>query len=327
MIRRRDAATRASLLAFVLAIAVRATIARAEDTARDPAAAEALFSEAKALMAENELALACPKLEQSMRLDPGTGTLLNLALCHEGLGKVATAWAEFREVETRASRVGRGDRADLARDHQKALEKRLSHLTIVVPAATKVAGLEVRIDGVARNEITWGEELPIDPGVHRLEARAPGKQTSSIDVTIGAVHDEQHVTVSPLLDALAVPAPPPPPNVVTVLPPENTAKRTAGFIVGGIGVTALGIGSIFGILAMSTEKGARAQCAPVCTGEAERASMDAVRFANVSNVGFLAGVLALGTGTFLVLTNPRARVQVAPQAAPRSAGLSVRGAW
>lgn len=60
------------------------------------AAARALFDDGKRLMLEKRWDEACPKLAESQRLDPGGGTILALALCYEGTGKTATAWATFK---------------------------------------------------------------------------------------------------------------------------------------------------------------------------------------------------------------------------------------
>ena len=48
--------------------------------ASDEAAAEALFLDARARMAKGDYDGACPELEESQRLDPGMGTLFNLAV-------------------------------------------------------------------------------------------------------------------------------------------------------------------------------------------------------------------------------------------------------
>ena len=54
-------------------------------------------------MAAGNTAEACARFAESYRFEASSGTLINLALCHEKEGKIATAWAEYRD----AARVAR----------------------------------------------------------------------------------------------------------------------------------------------------------------------------------------------------------------------------
>src|SRR5450432_3787567 len=94
------------------------------------ALAESLFREGKRLSGEHKFAEPCPKVAESYRLDPGLGTLLNLATCHESEGKPASAWAEFSDASSQARREGDSDRGQLAEDHMKALEPKLAHVSV-----------------------------------------------------------------------------------------------------------------------------------------------------------------------------------------------------
>src|SRR6185312_7978700 len=75
----------------------------------DVVAAEALFRNGKELRAKQDYAHACPKLEESFRLDPATGTLLALAICHERQGRIASAWGEYVDVASRSKLEQRPD--------------------------------------------------------------------------------------------------------------------------------------------------------------------------------------------------------------------------
>src|SRR5437868_5846248 len=70
----------------------------------DKAAADVLFEQGRELLNSGSIAAACPKLEESLRLDRGIGTMLYLAECWKRAGKTASAWAQFREAEDLAAR-------------------------------------------------------------------------------------------------------------------------------------------------------------------------------------------------------------------------------
>src|SRR5262249_34857046 len=149
--------------------------AEAEPSGADRTLAAALFREGKSLMDKGEFPAACSKLEESQRLDPGGGTLLNLALCHEKQGRPATAWAEFIEALGIARRDHRQARIELAEEHIAKLEPILSKLTVIVPPESEDTTLEVTRDGASVGRAAWGMPFPVDPGEHRVEATAAGR--------------------------------------------------------------------------------------------------------------------------------------------------------
>src|SRR4029077_5041037 len=149
-------------------------MARADASPANQAAAQALFDQGRRLVDEGNYPEACPKFEASQRLDPGTGTLLNLATCNEHCGKSATAWTEFNEALSLAIRDGRRDRMSFAREHIANIEPQLPRLTVSV-RAPGTEGLSVTIDGAPLGRAAWDVKAPVDPGGHTIEATAPGK--------------------------------------------------------------------------------------------------------------------------------------------------------
>ena len=153
------------------AIAIACTVAGSA-RADDKAAAEVLFDEAKALVGKGDYIDACPKFEASVRLDPtALGAHINMADCNEHIGKLASAWAEYREVEEQAHARGDAKREQYAHDHALALSSHLIRLQVQAP---KITGLVVRRDG---EDITAsvGVPVPVDPGKHVIAASAPGR--------------------------------------------------------------------------------------------------------------------------------------------------------
>jgi hypothetical protein len=308
----------------------------------DAAMAETLFNEGKARMAAGDYAGACPKLAESNRLDPGSGTLTALAVCHEGLGKTASAWTEFIQVVSDARQAGRADREQFAQQHVDTLAPKLSKLTIVVdPSMAGAPGLEVKRDGTVIGDAGWGTAAPVDPGSHTVEVTATGKKPWSTTIDVGAEADQQTVNVPPLEDAAGAtdtgaggtttgigaegngadnqtpPAPEHPPTGV------GNGQRTAGLVVGGAGIVAAAVGTYFGIQAISKRHDATNACPPPATTcsdmSAVSANDDAKSAAVVSDVAFGGAVVAVALGAILYFTAP---TEAAPSA-PSSAKLRI----
>ncbi len=197
--------------------------ARADETE-----AKRLFDEARALMLQGDFEHACPKLEESQVLSPRLGTLINLAACHERLGKIATAWVEYRQAEAMAHEAGEADRERLAEERIEALEPRLSWLELQLSPDPPV-GLAVGIDGVPVTPERWSEALPVDPGDHVLVAAAPGH--APFEQRFDIAEGQRRTLFIPALAALEpppAPAPAPPPSPpAPVEPPAPPAEPPA----------------------------------------------------------------------------------------------------
>ena len=300
-----------------LLIITLAGVAAAEPSATERAMARELFEEGRKLMVGKDYPKACAKLAESQRLDPAPGTLLNLAVCHEAEGKTATAWAEFNDALSLAKRDARKDRIDLATQHLADLEPRLSRLTIEVPAASRVSGLEIKLDGSRVGRPAWGSGVPVDPGPHLVTASAPGWKDWQAEVTLGDNADRKAVTVPGLQRAPVKSGGDP----VKQKPPARDAgtgsgQRTTGYVVGAVGLVALGVGGYFGYRAYTRWDDRNAHCSDAgCDPTGVDAGDDATQAATIANIGVGVGAAALATGVILVLTagpSERAAASVTP---------------
>jgi hypothetical protein len=298
----------------------------------DAPAALALFEQGRRLVGEGKLEEACPKFQESVRLVPKVSTLLNLADCYEQSGRLASAWARYMEAAAMAKDAGQRDREAFARERSDALKDRVPKLTIDVTDAPH-AGLVVKRDGVEARAAMLGAPLPVDPGAHTIEASAPGKHPWSATVDV-AVSESKTVAVPALEDEapLAPAAPPAPPSVPEAAPPSGgmSPMRTAGLVAGAAGVGGLGLGAVFGGLAIAKKGDADSSgCqGDRCTAAGAAARNDARSYADVSTIAFVAGGVLLAGGVAAWLLAPRSdAVTVVPSAGPTGAGFILRGAF
>jgi hypothetical protein len=301
--------------------------------------AEELFRRGKAFTAQGRHAEACPMFEESQRLDPQMGTLLNVALCHESVGRTASAWGEFRAVEqqARAANPPREDRVKLAREHADKLEPRLSRIKIVVAGGAHPTGLVVKVDGEAKAEPLW-PGIPVDPGARSIEASAPGKKPATLKVKIDAEGAVVPITIPKLEDAPVAATPPPKSQGADLERVEeyaaNRARRTTGFVVGGIGIATALAGGAFGVAAIISDSNAKDSCPAPClerstaADEADRSTDRAFVFANIANVTIPLGIIGAAVGAYLVLTSgPTEKTARSPRVSPSARGLAMSASW
>jgi serine/threonine-protein kinase len=114
-------------------------------------------------------------------------------------------------------------------------------------------------------------------------------------------------------------------------PTSASPLRSAGLVAGAAGVVGLGVGTVFGVLAVSKKSDADSSgCnGDQCTASAATTRDGARSDANVSTVAFVVGALLAAGGVTAWLLAPRsdAPLAVVPSAGPNDAGLLVRGTF
>jgi hypothetical protein len=307
----------------------------------DTALAEGLFRSGKALFQAGKYADACPKFAESQRIDAKLGTLMNLALCHEKEGKIASAWAEYTQAGQIATRIGQADRARVAIAGAAALEPTLAHITLQ-PASTDP--ITVVLDGKAIGMAALGASLPIDPGAHEVVASAPGHKTFTRAFSVASTGGDQTISI-PKLESDD--APPVPPVLATdvVSPSPATPPGTVryghpllGYSLMGGGAALVVTGAIFGGLAFSEKSVVRQQCSAVmCTqpGSSDLSTLKA--YETTSTITVTAGLVAGAAGLYFWLrsgtreespTAPLAgSLHVDPVVGFGMSGLSLSGAF
>jgi len=322
---------RRSIVIAGLMLAI-ATPFSAQAQPTDAALAETLYQQARALMDQKRYDEACQKFAESHRLDPATGTLLNLASCNEARGKLATAWVEFNEALTAARRDGRDDRVAFARERIAAIEPRLSRITINVPNESDVPGLEIRMDGVLIGRAAWGVPAPTDPGTHKFEVIAPDRKPWSQSIQLGAQADQQTIRIPALVPAprAAEGGDPVTPGGPIVGPDRSVTERptpTSVYITGGATVLLVIGAGVTGAVFLDKKSTYNEKNSDPASSPSDRESArDSARAWGVMNGAVTIGAVAGGALTaYLYLTRPEVKrsARVTPWMTDRGGGLTV----
>jgi hypothetical protein len=109
--------------------------------------------------------------------------------------------------------------------------------------------------------------------------------------------------------------------------PSSGRWRTAGWLMGGVGVAGLSAGAVFGLVALSKKSSSHCDASNVC----DAGSASSIKsMALVSDVGFVAGSVLLAGGASILLFGPgkravRTGLDVSPVVASRGGGVLIGG--
>ena len=283
----------------------------------DKAAAEALFREGMRLSKAGSYAEACPKLEESQRLEPSLGVQYYLADCFDKVGRSASAWANFVEVANKARLAGETAKEETARKRADELEPKLSRLTVEVEDG-KLPGFAVHRGALVIGSAQWGTAVPVDPGSYELRASAPGYQdwSKTIEVKAGATLTEK----VPALQAVPAQAPPvgAAPSSATVAEasatepdakPASSTQKTVGIVVAAVGVVALGTSGVLALMASSANSSSKDPGMCLDDDSCTDAGLDerdrALKLADAATAVSIGGAVLAATGAVLWLTAPK----------------------
>lgn len=345
---------RATFLLTALLLTTSRLAAAAPTEAERRIDAEAIFKRAIEFLDAKDYGHACPMLEEVVALQPqGVGAKLRLADCYIGAGKLASAYAILEEAASLAAAASQVDRATDASNSAKALESRLSRLTIVVgPSASSIPGLVVTRDGSALSPSLFNVPIALDGGLHIVRATAPGYAPFERSVEVPSEGG------APTLELVLTPAgteaaaDPPVPDLTGATAHEDRAPakeegarsgaiapaRVAGIVVGagGFVLGAIGIGvGVAGFIAANDAAAAYAAAPDKASAAKHESEYSAANDQATAGwvVAGLGGAAAV-TGIILIAASPNkapggssAGLTVDAWAGQHGAGLSFRGVW
>jgi tetratricopeptide (TPR) repeat protein len=160
------------------------------------------FAQAEADEDANRWSEALDKFRRILDIKRTAGIQYHVALCEEHLGQLLSALADYRTADGAAHSENAQDVLNLVGKKLADLDARIPRLTVhLVP---EVPDADVTLDGAALAHSLLGVAMPVDPGVHRVDASAQDRTTSSAEVTM---HERDATVLDVKLERAQVPGP------------------------------------------------------------------------------------------------------------------------
>jgi hypothetical protein len=318
-------------LAFTLALSSSAFAGSSED--EDLSKARAKFMQATELEQAGNYPAALQTFREVAQVRMTPQVRYHIALCEEKLGKLVTALGGYELALAEAEALGPEFQKEVM-DRASALRERIPKILIERGDGAKAATIE--LDGISLGASSIGIEVPIDPGPHSISAKAPGyepfsstvevpeKQIERVSISLVKLKESE----SPVIGQNGI-------GQVVVAEPSKPS-RLVPYLVGGFGAAALINAGVFYVLQRGKDNELLDLCGSdhVCGEDLpykDRKKADTLNnqlrtYSTITTVSLVAGVVAVGTATVLILTEPKTvKPKTAWFFAPEAPGANVGG--
>ncbi len=270
---------------LVVLCALMTSVARADDTA--VSRADRLFKDGRRAAEHGDFGQACKLFEESFRLDPGVGTLVNLGDCAEHLGDLERAYGYYH---TASARMSEGDdRLARVRERLESIDRRSAKVALQL-GEDAPEGTVITLDG---NTID-AHKMPLHllKGTHVALVTAVGYRGAryNLDVAEGEI---RALRVSPgaALESVL-------PSVTQVEVHRFSWTGPAAVAALGLGVASLWVGSLAGLMAIDRRDIQNANCDAqgICNQAGVDAAHDGASWATASTAMFITGAVFVALG-------------------------------
>lgn len=175
-------------------------------------------------------------------------------------------------------------------------------LGAVDDSGNDLVDVKVKMDGETIAEKLDGQSIEVDPGEHELVFIGPDDEEKKKKIVAREGKKDRMVRVAFKKEK---PKDAEPAAAETTEPPAEDdsegSSPVVGYVLMGVGVAAVGVGGFFYFSAKSDIDELSSTCAPRCAqGDVDAVNTKII----VSGMSATAGVVALGIGTYLVLSSP-----------------------
>ncbi len=245
---------------------------------------------------------------------------LGLARAQAANGKLVAAQENYNRIIREGAPAGSPQAfvqaVESAQKEVDAVSARIAHVTITV-SGTEGVDPTVTLDAQPVPVAALGVQRPVDPGAHVVKATAQGYKPGETSFTVA---DAAQATATIALEKdpnAAVASTALAPAAGTTEPPKEPQDdkgkpyRIAGYAALGVGAAGVVVGSVFGVMALSSHGSLSDDCQ---NGTCPSNKSDDVSSYHtkgmVSTIGFIVGGVGLAAGAALILLAPKAHTEI-----------------